>query len=67
MTAGEHEHCFCTEDTGGRIICCRCGKPLEGLYDEPELVLMWEQLGHEKNRLQKDDHVEKRQDRLPGL
>ncbi len=22
---GNHDHCFCNEDTGGDKICCRCG------------------------------------------
>lgn len=25
MTTGEHQHCFCNKDTGGNIVCCRCG------------------------------------------
>lgn len=48
MTTGEHRHCFCIEDTGGHIICCVCRLPLEVVYDKPELVLMWEKMGHDK-------------------
>lgn len=51
MTTGEHKHCFCSEDTGGRIVCCTCGKPLEELYDTPENVLDWEQLGHKRDEI----------------
>jgi len=57
MTAGEHEHCFCTEDTGGRIICCKCRLPLEDLYDKPELVLMWEKLGHKRDEIVNEEKV----------
>lgn len=28
MTTGEHIHCFCTQDTSGNIVCCRCGTAL---------------------------------------
>jgi hypothetical protein len=24
----DHTHCFCTQDTGGNWICCKCGKAL---------------------------------------
>lgn len=50
ITTGEHRHCFCTEDTGGRIVCCQCGQPLEELYDTPEAVLMWERMNHERDK-----------------
>lgn len=25
---GSHEHCFCKHDTGGNIMCCKCGAVL---------------------------------------
>ena len=57
MTTGEHEHCFCREDTGGRIICCRCGQPLEKLYDNPENILAWEQMGHKLDEIENENKM----------
>lgn len=25
---GNHTHCFCKQDTGGEIVCCKCGARL---------------------------------------
>ena len=50
MSTGEHRHCYCTTDTGGQIVCCVCGSPLEKPYDTVDLVLMWEQMGHDKKK-----------------
>lgn len=65
MSTGEHRHCFCTEDTGGRIICCVCGSPLKVPYDEPELVLMWEKMGHDK--LKEERKIEESVEQNPRL
>lgn len=50
MTTGEHAHCYCNEDTGGRIVCCVCGAPLKDIYDKPELVMMWEKMWHDEKK-----------------
>lgn len=44
----ECQHCFCRQNVLGDIVCCRCGKVLEKLYDKPDIVLMWEQMGRWK-------------------
>ena len=65
MSTGEHRHCYSTEDTGGQIVCCVCGSPLEVLYDDPELVLMWERMRHDK--LKEERKVEERVEQNPYL
>lgn len=25
LSTGDHMHCFCSQDTGGNIMCCKCG------------------------------------------
>jgi len=56
-SAGEHEHCFCRKDTGGRIICCRCGQPLGGQVVNREIVLMWEQMGHKRDEIENENKM----------
>ena len=48
MNSGEHQCCFCTINTAGDIVCCHCGRRLEKLYDQPDVVVMWEKMGHDK-------------------
>ena len=31
IAAGEHIHCFCTYNTAGAPVCCKCKKVLVGL------------------------------------
>jgi hypothetical protein len=50
LTTGEHTHCYCTQNAAGQVVCCVCGKPLEKLYDKPELVMMWEGFWHDQRK-----------------
>ena len=33
-TGSPQEHCFCTKNTGGDVVCCRCHKTREEIIRE---------------------------------
>ncbi len=65
MTTGEHAHCYCSENAAGEIVCCVCGSRLNVVYDNPELVLMWEGMDHDKKK--EERNVEKTLEQNPRL
>lgn len=56
MTTGavEHKHCFCTVNTVGMPMCCKCGQVLGSIPENIEDFLMWEQMGHKRDEIENE-------------
>ncbi len=72
MTGDEHQHCFCSTNTIGQPMCCRCGRIVNqvDIYDKVDIFLMWEKMGHERRKIDNlaEEKAEgKSKQRLPGF
>lgn len=73
MTTGdEHQHCYCSTNTIGQPICCKCERIVyhNDVTDNVDLFVAWEKIGHERriiDQREKEKKDGKSQDPLPGL
>lgn len=51
---GSHEHCFCTLNTAGQPMCCKCGVICDSTIPDFEWFMIQEQVKHLK---EKDEHI----------